>query len=119
MAVLIAANEPPSDLIAQALPLTVVFIVGVAALPSLLWGRGAKALASNTATALLLVLLLGLNVSVLGLVDMSGGSVSVVVEFLALLVVIMVGFGLAFQLLEDRGLFAESSPEAPPPGRDI
>ena len=119
MAVLIAANEPPSDLIAQAMPLTVAFILGVAALPSLLWGRGAKELASNTVTALLLILLLGLNVSVLGLVDMAGGSISVVVEFLALLVVIMVGYGLVFQLLEGRGLFAEPLSEKSPPGRDI
>ena len=111
MAVLIAANEPPSELIAQAMPLTVAFIAGVAAMPSLLWGRGVRALTSNTVTSVLLIVLLGLNVSVLGLVDMSGGSPFVVGEFLALLVAIMLFYALAFERLERRGLFAD--PAAP------
>ena len=105
MAVLIAANEPPSELIAQALPLTAAFIVVAAAIPSLLWGRSPKKVGSNLVTSTLLIILLGLNVSVLGLVDMSGGSPFVVIEFLALLVVIMLGYGLAFPLLARKGLF--------------
>lgn len=109
MAALIAANEPPAELIAQAIPLTVGWIVIAAALPSLLWGRSMKGLASNSLTSTLLILLLGLNVSVLGLVDISGGSPFVVFEFLALLVAIMLGYGATFHLMERGGLFAEAS----------
>ena len=105
MAVLIAANEPPSELIAQALPLTAAFIVVAAAIPSLLWGRSLEKVGSNLVTSTLLIVLLGLNVSVLGLVDMSGGSPFVVIEFLALLVVIMLGYGVAFPVLARKGLF--------------
>jgi hypothetical protein len=109
MAALIAANEPPAELIAQAMPLTVGWIILAAASPTLLWGKSMKGLASNSLTATLLILLLGLNVSVLGLVDMSGGSPFVILEFLALLVVIMLGYGAAFHLMERERLFAEAS----------
>lgn len=109
MAALLAANEPPAELIAQAMPLTVGWIVIAAALPSLLWGRSLKGLAANSLTSTLLVLLLGLNVSVLGLVEMSGGPPFVVLEFFALLVVIMLGYGATFRFLERRGLFRQAS----------
>ena len=70
MAVLIAANEPPSELIAQAMPLTVGFIVVAALATSLLWGRSVPKFASSLVTTTILFVLLGLNVSVLGLVEM-------------------------------------------------
>ncbi|MEQ8330403.1 MAG: hypothetical protein RH859_08090 [Longimicrobiales bacterium] len=115
MAALVAANEPPSELIGQAMPLTLAFIVAVAAIPSLLWGRTLPKLVANTVTSALLILLLGLNVSVLGLVDMSSGSPLVVLEFLALLVVIMIGYGTAFYLIERRRFFAGGpGPESAP-----
>jgi hypothetical protein len=108
MVVLIAANEPPFELIAQTVPLTVVFIIIAAAIPSLLWGRSLATYASNILASALLIVLLGLNLSVLGLVDMSGGSSFVVVEFLALIVVIMLSYGAGFFILERRGLFARA-----------
>ena len=111
MAVLIAANEPPSELIAQAVPLTVAFIIVTAAIPSLLWGRSLAGCTSNVLTSALLIILLGLNVSVLGLVEMSGGSRWVVFEFLALLVAIMLIYGIGFLILERRGLFARAVSE--------
>jgi len=104
MAALIAANEPPAELIAQAMPLTLGWIALAAITPTLLWGRSLKALASNSLTSALLILLLGLNVSALGLVDMSGGSPFVVLEFLGLLVVIMLGYGTTFRVMERRDL---------------
>ena len=102
MAALIAANEPPTELIGRAIPLTGAFIVVAALVPTFLWGRSLRKLASNLVTSAVLIVLLGLNVSVLGLVDMSVESRFVVVEFLALLVVIMLIYGTIFVLL--RGL---------------
>lgn len=113
MAVLIAANEPPNELIAQAMPLTFGFIVVAAAVISLLWGRTFRKFASGLVSTAILFLLLGLNVSVLGLVEMSGDAVPLLAEFFALLVGILGAFGVLFFILERRRLFASSVDDAP------
>jgi len=118
MAVLVAANEPPNELIAQAMPLTLGFIVVAAAATSLLWGRSLRKFASGLVSATILFVLLGLNVSVLGLVEMSGDAVPLLGEFFALLVGILVAFGVLFFILERRRLFASSVDDAPE-GRSV
>jgi hypothetical protein len=68
-AVLIEAGGSPTELIRRATPLSAVAILLAAALMHQLWGRGIRhflpLLVSNT----LVIVLLGLNVSVLGLVE--------------------------------------------------
>lgn len=105
MAVVVAANEPPTGLIARAMPLTAAFTVAAAGALSLLWGRSLPKFSASLVASAILVTLLGLNVSALGLVRLSGDGAWVVAEFLALIVVIMLGFGLAFLALERRSLF--------------
>lgn len=102
IAALTEANEPPHELIVQALPLTVVFTLGVASLISGLYGRSWGQCGATLATCTVLVLLLGLNVSVIGLVEIPRGSVSLVAELFALIGVLNAGFVTAFLLLERR-----------------
>jgi hypothetical protein len=112
VAVLIAANEPPRELIAQAMPLTVGFTLLAGCVTSLLWGRTPLKFGSNLLTSAVLIFLLGLNVSVLGLVEMTGAAYAVA-EFLALLMAIMSGYAATFFVLERRALFQSASPDHP------
>ena len=102
MAVVVAANEPPSELIRQALPLTGGCVVVAAIVTTLLWGRTPAKFGANLLSSFILILFLGLNVSVLGLVEMSTDSRGLVGEFLGLMALIMIGYGAAFLVVERR-----------------
>ena len=120
MAVLIAANEPPTELIVQAMPLTAAFTLVAAALISVLWGRSPTKFVSALVSSTVLVIFLGLNVSVLGLVETAAGSVYMIAEFFGLLIAILAGFGVAFFALSHRTLFGAGATatdsESPVPG---
>ena len=105
MAVLIAANEPPTELITRAMPLTTFFTLGAAGATSLLWGRSLAKFGSSLRSSTVLIVFLGLNVSALGFVEMSSDSPAAVGEFLGLIAVIMLSYGLAFFAIERRALF--------------
>jgi hypothetical protein len=82
---LLQSGEPPRELIGLALPMTGIFIVVAAATLSAIyragWARSASILVTTTAV----VLLLGLNISVLGLVDVTRDALSALGEVLVLL----------------------------------
>jgi len=61
--VLIAAKEPPRELFRRAMPLTIGFTLGTAAVLGLWWGRTLLKFGSILVTCAIVVLLLGLNVS--------------------------------------------------------
>jgi hypothetical protein len=102
IATLVEANEPPTELIGQALPLTVAFTGGAAALISTLHGRSWRQFGATLATCTVLVLLLGLNVSVIGLVEITSRSVYLVAELFALIGMLVAGFVSTFVLFERR-----------------
>jgi hypothetical protein len=97
---LIVANEPPNELIRQAMPLTLAFILGSAALITVLWGRNLVDVASILLTCTVLIILLGLNVSVLGLVYLPGSAVSLVAKMFGLIVLLNLVYLAIFLLLE-------------------
>lgn len=68
-AALLAAGGAPTELIRQATPLSVVSIVLTAALIHRLWGRGLGQFLALLLSCTLVIVLLGVNVSVLGLVE--------------------------------------------------
>jgi hypothetical protein len=109
MAALTAMNGPPDKLIGEALPLTAVFTLFAAVLVSLLYRSGWRRFGAVLLTCTVLVLLLGLNVSVLGLVAIPRGSLYLVGEFFGLIVVLNVVYALIFMLLERRHLLAATS----------
>lgn len=99
---LIATNEPPDELIRQAMPLTLGFIIASAALISLFWGRNPGDVTAILLTCTVLIILLGLNVSALGLVHLSGGTLPLLAGLFGLLVALNVVYLTTFLLLERK-----------------
>ena len=102
IAALVAADEPPGDLIGQALPMTAVFTLAAAVLVSLLYGRSWARFGAILLTCMVLVLLLGLNISTIGLVDIPRGSFYLVMELFGLILAINVVYVAAFIALERK-----------------
>ena len=107
LAVLIEENEPPGDLIAAALPMTAVFTIAAAAVIARLFGRTWTHFGVASITSVVLVALLGLNVSVIGLVDIPTDSLHLVAELFALILTLDVVFAVGFALLQ-RGAWSRS-----------
>ena len=105
IAALIAADGPPGMLIGQALPVTAIFTLLTAVLVSLLYGRTWRHFGVILLTCIVLVLFLGLNVSVIGLVAIPRGSLYLVIELFGLILAINVIFAALFMILERKRLF--------------
>jgi hypothetical protein len=86
IASLLAAKEPPRQLIGRALPMTVVFTVATAALISSIYRPGWRGAGGILVTAVVLILFLGLNISTLGLVAIPRSALGVIAEVLTLLI---------------------------------
>jgi hypothetical protein len=102
-AALMALNGPPDQLIAQALPMTLIFTLVSAIAISRLYRTSLKQFGAVLLTSIVLVLLLGLNVSAIGLISIPNGSLYLVAEFLGLIVLINIVFVAVFIALEWRG----------------
>jgi hypothetical protein len=102
MAEVIATPDPVGDLIGKAMPLTVVFVLVctlvLGAVLARVWTDYLRLLGSVTT----LTVLLGLNVSVIGLVDMSTGSLEPLVLFFALIVLLDAVYCLVYAGLQMR-----------------
>ena len=85
IAALLKTNEPPRALIGRALPITGVFTLAVAALLTLHYRTGWRGAGALLVTTAVLVLFLGLNISVLGLVEVPRAAAGVLAEVVALL----------------------------------
>ena len=107
IAALVAANEPPEELFARAMPMTVVFTLVLALGLSVLYRARLRSAAAVLATCILVVALLGLNVSVLGLVAVPLGSVYLIAELFVLLIVLDLVYAVAFVALERSRLRKE------------
>lgn len=104
MTALMQANGPPGALIAQALPMTLVFTLASALGISLIYGLKQANFGAILLTTTALVLLLGLNISVLGLVSIPRGSFYLVTEFLGLVVLLAMVYAIVFIKLARPGL---------------
>jgi hypothetical protein len=85
IAALLQTNEPPRALIGSALPVSGLFTLATAALLSAAYRPGWRGAGGLLVTTGVLVLVLGLNISILGLVGVPRGALGVLVEVLALL----------------------------------
>ena len=88
IAALLQTNEPPRELIGRALPMTGAFTVVSAVGLSVLYRPSWFGILTLFVTTAVLVLLLGLNISILGFVDVASGQVLVLAETFGLLVVL-------------------------------
>lgn len=105
-AALLASNEPPSELIRAAMPLSVAAALAGAGAMWWRWGRSAVDALALLITHSLLMVLLGLNISILGLVQWTGEAATVLAGFFGLVVALAAGFAGIVLLLERRRFFA-------------
>jgi hypothetical protein len=84
--------------------MTIGFTLGMAVLITLLYGRSLTKFAAVLLTCVVLVALLGLNVSAIGLVAIPAGSLIVIAELFGLIVVLNAVYAAAFVVLERRRL---------------
>jgi hypothetical protein len=96
------ANERPTELINKSIPLTIVFIFAATIILSLLYGHNLKHYLVILLTNTILILLLGLNVSILGLIFIPTDSLYLLLELFALIVAIFVVYALVFFVLEKK-----------------
>lgn len=101
-AALMALEGPPDQLIAQALPMTLAFTLLSAVVISLFYRRSWKRFGAILLTSVILVLLVGQNLSVLGLISIPSGFLYLVAEFFGLIIFINLVFVLTFITLESR-----------------
>ena len=101
---LIEVNESPNELIGKAMPLTVVFTFLMTGIVTVLSTRRWANFGSALLACVILVLSLGLNVSIIGLVSLPSGSLYLVVELFALILAPGVVFAVAFAILERKQL---------------
>ena len=85
IAALILANEPPNDLIRQALPMPPIFTFSGVLVVSLFYKRSWSRFWVILLTCTVLVFLLGLNVSTIGLINIPRGSLYLVMEMFFLI----------------------------------
>jgi hypothetical protein len=111
-AVMATGGGPPDELLRQAAPLTVGFILGATALLGALWGRSLLKVVSILATTTVIVALLGINVSALGLVELDDSAAFLLAETVGLIMALIFGFAGIFLLLERRR-FGMGRPHAP------
>ena len=88
MAELLTLDGPPADLIGDAFPLTIAFTLGTAVVLSLLFRRTLAGFGAILVTWTVLVALLGLDVSIIGLVRIPTDQVYLVIELAGLIVVL-------------------------------
>jgi hypothetical protein len=107
-------GAPPPELFRAATPLTVAFVLLSTAGIGLLWGRSLLDHVSVLLACTVVVVLLGLNVSILGLVRFTSGSLPLLGLTYALVVVLNAVFAAAFLGLERETFFpVEAAPLLP------
>ena len=104
VAAAIAANEPPTELILKALPMTALFTLLMAIVINQLYGRTWRLFGIILITCIILVSLLGLNVSAIGLVSFAGSSIFLIFKLFLLILVLNIVFVAVFILLERKTL---------------
>lgn len=107
VAALVVANEPPDELILKALPMTAVFTLSASVLVSVFYRPGWRRYGAVLLTCSVLVLFLGLNVSVIGLVEIPRSAFYLVAELFGLILAINIVFAAAFIALEWKSLIRE------------
>jgi hypothetical protein len=98
------SDGPLTELLVEAAPLTVISRLGIAAIVTVLFGSLRRDFGPTLVTSIVLMLFLGLNLTIMGLVDFSAGDLGVVAGFMALIAFIVVVFVAAFTALEWRTL---------------
>ena len=97
---LLADPRPPVQLFQKTVPLTAGFVVGSAILLWTLWGRTIVDAVAVLVTCAVVVLGLGLNVSIMGLVRLTSGTAYLVAEQLGLTLFLGAVYAATFLILQ-------------------
>lgn len=103
-AIMAAGGPPPPELFDRGLPFTAGFTVAAAGVISLVWARSLPKAGAVLVATTAILFLFGLNISILGLVEMSGEGYRALAEFFGLTVVVLAGNTAALLFLERRAL---------------
>jgi hypothetical protein len=104
VAALIEANERPGELISAALPMTIIFTILFSILISYVYARRPIQYAIILVTCSILMLILGLNVSIIGLVSIPTSSFYLILELFGLIFIILAVYAILFLLLEKKNM---------------
>ncbi|RME84459.1 MAG: hypothetical protein D6775_05400 [Caldilineae bacterium] len=103
MEALLAGGPPPSELTVQALPLTALFTVLAAGIGGLIFGgRRWMQFGALLLTSILLMALLGMNVSIIGLVAIPREGWYVVAEFFGYILLLNAVYAATVTMLESK-----------------
>jgi hypothetical protein len=113
-------GAPPPELFRGAMPLTVIFVLVSALGIGRLWGSSLLDYLSVLLACTTVVVLLGINLSILGLVRFTSGSLPLLAMTYGLVFVLNAVFAAAFLGLERRAFFrAEPAPLLPTSNREL
>jgi hypothetical protein len=99
MAEVLRLSGPPVELIGDALPLTVTYTVATAGVLSALFRRTRAAFGALLVTSAIVIALLGLDISVIGLIRIPTTSLSLVAELAGLIAVLVGSYAAAVIVL--------------------
>jgi hypothetical protein len=102
MGELLQANGPPDDLIRKAFPMTILFTIAFAVIISVLYAKKLLQVLMVVITCAELMLVLGLNVSVIGLVDIPRTGFHLIMELFGLILLILFMNAIIFRILESK-----------------
>lgn len=106
---LLAAKKPPVALIGRALPVTELFTLATAGVLAVLYRASWPGAIALLLTSSVLVMSLGLNISILGLVAVNRNATGVLIEVAALLTTIMGSFAWTVWLLQRQAFSSRGS----------
>lgn len=106
---LLQGGEPPNDLFQRAMPLTITFTLVSAASLSWLYRCGWRGFGAILMASALLVSLLGLNVSIMGLVYIPRGDLYRILELYGLILSLGLVYMALFAARERKGLLRTTS----------
>ncbi len=94
-----ASGGMPTDLLTQSMPMATLFTLLMAIVITLGYGRSWAKFGAVLVTSVLLVLLLGHNVFIIGLVDIPRGSLYLVMEMFGLIILLNLVYVILFVVL--------------------
>ena len=106
IASLMLFDGPPTYLFRQAMPMTIASTIVTTAIIGRLYARTWVHYAAILVTCAVLVSLLGLNVSVIGLISIPHSSVYLIMEVVGLLLALNVVFAIVFAALQWKSFFS-------------
>ena len=102
VAAVMAKNDSPAELITKALPITIIFTLSFSLFVCKLYGRSFLHYVTIFLTCTILMTALGLNISILGLVEIPTNSIILVLELFGLIITILLVFAAVLIIIERK-----------------